>query len=319
MLTETTHKPIRQQFADTMLEVGREDPRLVVLIGDISHFILQPFAQACPGRFYNIGICEPAMVSMAAGLSKVGLHPVVHTIAPFLLERSFEQIKLDFCYQQLGGTLVTVGSAFDYSNLGCTHHCYGDFALLKTLPRSEILYPGSAVEFDVLFRQSYRNDRLSVFRVSAHQHGELFDPTAITIGRAIRVVDGQDLTIVATGPQLRNALAARGPLDAMGWDAEILYVHTIRPLDHHLIRTSAAKTRRVLVVEEHMRSGGLGDDVLRLISDMPSVRFSSLAIPDAFLTTYGSYLDHCERLGLTKDGIVQRVAADLGRPACVTT
>lgn len=102
-------KHMRQEFADTMLEVGQVDAKLVVLIGDISHGILQPFAKACPGRFYNIGICESTIVNMAAGLAKVGLYPVVHTIAPFIVERSFEQIKLDFGYQHLGVNLVTVG------------------------------------------------------------------------------------------------------------------------------------------------------------------------------------------------------------------
>lgn len=92
-------KKIRQQFADTMLEVGQNDPNLVVLLGDISHFIMQPFAKACPGRFYNIGICEPTIVSMAAGLAKVGFYPVVHTIAPFILERSFEQQKILICHK----------------------------------------------------------------------------------------------------------------------------------------------------------------------------------------------------------------------------
>ena len=157
---------MRQQFADTMLEVGQADPKLSVLIGDISHFILQPFAKACPGRFYNVGICEPTIISMAAGLSKTGLHPVVHTIAPFIIERSFEQIKLDFCYQGLSGNIVTVGSAFDYANLGCTHHCYDDFALIKSLPRTQIIYPASCAEFDLLFRQTYRNDHLTYFSSS---------------------------------------------------------------------------------------------------------------------------------------------------------
>ena len=89
-------KKLRQQFADTTLELGTQDPRLVVLVGDISHGILQPFAKTCPDRYYNIGICEPSIVNMAAGLNKVGLIPVVHTIAPFITERAYEQIKLDF-------------------------------------------------------------------------------------------------------------------------------------------------------------------------------------------------------------------------------
>ena len=85
-MTPSHAKTVRQQFADTMLAVGKEDPNLVVLVGDVSHFILQPFANACPGRFYNIGICEPTIASMGAGLAKTGLYPVLHTIAPFLID-----------------------------------------------------------------------------------------------------------------------------------------------------------------------------------------------------------------------------------------
>jgi len=307
-----TTKSIRQQFADTLLEVGQEDPKLVVLVADISHFMLQPFAKACPGRYYNVGICEPTILSMAAGLAKVGFYPVLHTIAPFIVERSFEQIKLDFCYQKLGGNLVTVGSVFDYSNLGCTHHCYGDFALLKSLPGTQIIYPASPLEFDILFRQSYRSGKLTVFRIPAHQHGQDFSTSDIQFGKGIKVIDGSNLTIVATGPQLRNALAARDALHTISWDAEILYIHTIRPLDIDLIRASMRKTRHVLVVEEHMRSGGLGDDVLRATKDISNVQYSSLSIPDTFVTEYGSYQDHCEGLGLNCEGILNRVRADFG-------
>jgi transketolase len=96
-------KSTRQQFADTMLNVGKENQSLVVMVGDIGHGILKPFAEACQGRYYNVGILEPTMVSMAAGLAASGLCPVIHTIAPFLIERSFEQIKLDFCYHKLPG------------------------------------------------------------------------------------------------------------------------------------------------------------------------------------------------------------------------
>ncbi len=296
-----------------MLEVGRKDPRLLVFVGDISHFILKPFAEACPRRYYNVGICEATIVSMAAGVARVGFHPVVHTIAPFVIERAFEQIKLDFCYQHLGGNVVTLGSSFDYSNLGCTHHCYGDFALLKTLPGAQITYPSSPVEFDALFRQTYRNGALTLFRIPASSHGLEFRSQDIQFGKGMKVTEGNNLTIVVTGPQLLHALAARDALGILGWVAEILYIHTIRPLDSDLICTSVEKTRHVLVVEEHMQSGGLGDDVLRITRDIPGVRFSSQSIPDAFVTDYGSYAEHCERLGLTEDGIVNRVKKEFGR------
>jgi len=299
-------KRIRQQFADTMLAVGQEDPRLVVLIGDISHFILQPFAQACLGRFYNVGICEPTIVSMGAGLAKAGLCPVMHTIAPFLIERSFEQIKLDFCYQKLGGNLITVGSAFDYANLGCTHHCYDDWALIKALPGTQIIYPGSPVEFDTLFRQTYSNAALTLFRLPEGQHEHGFEPTQIQFGRAIKVTQGSELTIVATGPHLRDALEAEEELALLDLEPEIIYLHTILPLDIDAIRASVLKTGRVLVVEEHTRSGGLGDDVLRAVYDISGVQFSWIGIPNDFLREYRPYKQHCEALGLSREGIIRR-------------
>ncbi len=303
-------KPIRQQFVDTALKVGTADPKLVVLVADISHFLFQPFARACPGRYYNVGICESAIVSMAAGLAKIGFYPVFHTIAPFIIERSFEQIKLDFCYQKIGGNLVTVGSVFDYSNLGCTHHCYGDFALIKTLPGAEIVCPATAVEFDLLFQQTYDNNNLTVFRIPAHQHAQGFSTDEIRFGKGIKVAEGDRLTIVAAGPQLRSALDARNTLADMGWNPEVLYIHTIRPLDAELIRQSANKTGHILVIEEHMQSGGLGDDVLRATKDISGLRYSLLNIPDRFVTSYGTYEQHCEKLGLTPAGLVEKVKKD---------
>lgn len=304
-------KPVRQQFADTMLEVGREDDELVVLVGDISHFALQPFAEACPGRYYNVGICEPTIVSMGAGLAKVGLKPVIHTIAPFLIERSFEQLKLDFGYHQLGGSIVTVGSAFDYSNLGCTHHCTNDFALLKTIEGTQITYPSSPVEFDQLFRQTYRNGQLTSFRCAGTDHGVAFAADEIRLGEGLRVREGRDLTLIATGPQLRSALDAVAPLRSLGWDPEVLYLHTIRPLDEALVQASTARTGRVLVIEEHVRSGGLGDDVLRCVQPL-GVEFASLSIPDRFVRDYGSYEEQCDRLGLNVRGVVARVSEVFG-------
>jgi transketolase len=300
-------KDIRQQFADTMLEIGTQDERLVVIVGDISHFKLQPFAQACPGRFYNIGILEPTMVSMTAGFAKAGFLPVVHTIAPFLIERSLEQIKLDFGYQRLPGNMITVGSAFDYAALGCTHHCYGDFAVLKTVPGTQITFPATAREFDALFRQAYANDAFTVYRLPGTPHGVEFSASDIRFGEAIRVAEGSDATVVVTGPELGAVMSARRRLEAHGRSIEVLYVHTIRPLDVERIRLSAVKTRRVLVVEEHLRSGGLGLDVLAEIYDVADLRFAQRCLPDAFQRDYGVYEDHVRAVGMDADGITAAI------------
>lgn len=237
---------------------------------------------------------------------------MVHTSAPFLIERSIEPIKLDFCYHGLHGNIVTVGSAFDYAALGCTHHCYGDFALLKTLPNVQITYPSTPLEFDSLFRQAYANQTVTYYRLPGQQHGVEFSESVLTIGKAIKVRDGSDISLIATGPQLRTALRAVDGLSTMGWDAEVLYVHTIRPLDEDAVRASVAKTRHVVVLEEHMRSGGLGDEVLRAVRHLPEVRLEYLAIPDVFVTGYGSYDDHCDACGLTPHGLIETVDRQFG-------
>lgn len=306
-------KSIRQQFADTMLDVGQEDSSLVVMVGDITHFALQPFAEACPGRYYNIGICEPTMLSMAAGMKRSGLTPVVHTIAPFLIERGFEQIKLDFCYHKLGGNIVTVGSAFDYANLGCTHHCYGDFALLKTLQNIRIMYPSSSQEFDALFKETYQSSELNIFRVPGTPHGVTWNKENLESGKGIQVSSGSDLTLIATGPQLKSAVEARENLQCQGWDVEIIYIHTIRPLDTEMIYQSVSKTKRCIIIEEHMQTGGLASDVLQAVYTIPGLQFSSIGIPDTFIHPYGSYELHCKNLGLCAEGIVSRVNQSFSR------
>lgn len=286
---------MRQAFADTMLKVGQEDGRLVVMVGDISHGILKPFAAACPGRYFNIGICEPAMVSMAAGLAKTGLLPVVHTIAPFLIERSFEQIKLDFSYQKLGGTLVSVGAAFDYAGLGCSHHCYGDFALLKTLPGVQIIAPGSRAEFDALFRQTYANGRLTYFRLS-EPHGVTL-PSVPEMGKGVIVKEGTGKTIICTGPQLRTVIAA---LPMLPENTEVIYFPTVKPFDAELIRHCYS----LLVIEEHSMFGGLADDARRVCR-----RVASIAIPDAWQRGYGTRMDHLQAMGFTPENIRDKLGA----------
>ncbi len=304
-------KKMRQEFADTMLEIGQKDQNLVVLIGDISHFILQPFAKACPGRFYNIGICEPTIMNMAAGLAKVGFHPVVHTINPFLVERSFEQIKLDFGYQKLGVNIITVGSAFDYIKLGCTHHCYDDFALLKNVQGMQIMYPTTPVEFNTLFKAVYNNGMPKFFRIPEYQHGVEFTKEQIVFGKGIRVREGKDMTLIALGPQLKTALEAVPTLERQGISPEIIYLHTIKPFDADLVRRSVAKTKRCLVIEEHGMYGGVFDDVLRYCKDVQNVRYASLNIGDSFIHNYGTYEENCTKLGFSVEGIISKVKKEL--------
>jgi len=298
---------MRKQFVKTMLEVG-SDPDLVVLIGDISHFALREFAEKYPNRFYNMGIAEQAMMSMASGLALNGFYPVVHSITPFVTERCFEQIKDDLCYQGAGVNIISVGSAFDYASLGSTHHSYGDIAILRSLPNMQIIYPAAPHEFDLLFRETYRNGQPTYFRLPAAKHNLKTTPK---FGEAEKMRDGSDVTIVATGPQLQNAWDAAGELFKEGIGVEIIYLSTIKPISinsQKMIKQSLIKTGRLITIEEHSVIGGAGDEVV-IVAGNVKFEHIRMGIRDKFLTNYGSYSEHCAANGLTREGVIDKIRA----------
>ncbi len=299
-------KKLRNEFADTMVQVGTEDPKLVVMVGDISHGILQTFAQACPGRYFNIGICEPTIVNMAAGIAKSGLIPVIHTIAPFIIERAYEQIKLDFGYQQLSGNFISVGGAFDYAQLGCSHHCYTDLSIMSHFKRSNVMFPASPVELNVLFKSQYNKNNINYFRLPEVPHGVEFSEAQIKFGKGMLIKEGKDVTIVCIGTQLQTALQAADILMGKGIQPEILYFHTIKPFDDELVRASVNKTKNVLTIEETSAQDGVFNLVLRATVGMDGIHHQQMAITD-FIYGYGSYQELCEKIGFTAENVVQNI------------
>lgn len=299
---------LRQTFADTMLNIGIKNDKLTVLVGDISHGILQPFARKFPSRYYNIGICEPSIVGIAAGLAHAGLIPVAHTIAPFLIERSYEQIKLDFAYQQLAGNFITVGGAFDYGQLGCSHHCYNDVALMCMLDNTVVTTPASEVEFNALFGDLYDKKSINYFKLTENAHG-IDLKQDIKVGKIIKICSGRDISLVAVGPQLKQAYQATQELQKNGIDVDLLYVHTIKPLDNKALLDSIDKTGKVVVCEELNAIGGVFDQLTKLWAGRGKAKFAQLAITK-MIHHYGSYEDLCQVAGLTADNIVS-VCRDL--------
>jgi transketolase len=165
---------MREQFVKTVEALLATDQRLLVLLGDIGVRGFRNAFKLFPGRIYNIGIIEQSTVSLASGLSMEGFIPLVHTIAPFLVKRVTEQLKNDFCYQGLGGNFVSVGASYDYAALGRTHHCPADVGILKNLPGMEIVLPGTAKEFDLLFRASYSDNKPTYFCLSEWENPQSF-------------------------------------------------------------------------------------------------------------------------------------------------
>ncbi len=308
-----TSNNVRETWARTVTEVGLEDPRLVCIVSDISHFRMQGLANERPGQYYNLGVCENTIVNIGAGLAMVGKIPVLHTFASFLVDRSFEQLKLAFGYQSLGGNIVVIGSGIEYAFHGVTHHSYMDAALVKSIESSQVFNPGSTAEFEVLFRENYDSGTLNLFRATTQPHEVFIEPDEVLGGKAIVARRGDDLTVACTGYGLRLAIEAAEQLASNGIQAEVLYFHTLKPLDQTTVIASVARTGRLLTLDFQSSVGGLHADILRILAGRGiPVRGESIDFGEKFARAYGTFLEHSTFLGFSVDNVV-RISQEIVR------
>ena len=283
---------MRKQFRDTIMDLAKYDDKIVMVLGDVSVYLFNDFKEKYLDRFYNMGICENTLISVAAGLSSQGFFPFVHTIAPFVTERSFEQIKLDMCYNQFGANIVSCGASFDYAWDGATHHSYTDLAILRMLPHIEVIHPGSRKEVDILIRSQYNNGKTTYFRLSDHPH-DIDVP--VKFGKGVVLRDpGSDVTVMTAGPILGNVMEACRDLDV-----NLVYFHTIKPIDKEII--SRFKSSEILVIHDAF-------GLYEAICEVPNLSVSYHGMPDEFCTWYGTLHDVRKKIGLDTESIREVVS-----------
>lgn len=273
---------MRKQFKETVMALSEQDDKIVLIFGDVSVYLFNDFKEKYPDRFYNLGICENTLISVSAGLNSQGFHPFVHTIAPFITERSYEQIKLDMCYNKFGGNIVSCGASFDYAWDGATHHCYTDLAILRLLPYMEVIQPGSRKELDILLRSQYNNGKPTYFRLSDHPH-HINMP--VKFGKGIILKEcGAEITVITAGPILGNVLEA-----CEGVDVNLVYFHTIKPIDKEVILKF--KNTRILVIHDAF-------GLYEAVCEVPNLSVSYHGIPETFCSWYGTLDDIRKKIGL---------------------
>jgi len=299
---------VRETFTETIYKVSKSDKKICVVVSDISHYRLQAFAEENPGRYFNLGVCENSIVNVSAGLAQVGFIPVVHTFASFLIDRSFEQIKLSFGYQNLPVNLIAIGSGIEYSYHGVTHHSYIDSLLIKSVENSCVFNPGSTYEFDQLFSKAYNNGKINLFRATTQPHNVNLEKFEIRPGKGIKIKAGKDVTVISTGHNLAIAIDSITAFEKIGIQAEILYFHTIKPLDIELICESVSKTKKFIVMEHQSSYGGLFSDISsQLISrkDTLGAQGVSISLGENFVHEYGTFQQHNERLGFSALNLIK--------------
>jgi transketolase len=291
---------MRDRFAIVTSELLDSDPRTAVVLADISVDRFDSAHRRHPHRVVNVGIREQAMIGTTAGLALSGLRPFAHSYAPFLVERPFEQVKLDLSHQDLGAVLVSVGASYDWPGGGYTHHSPGDVALLDTLPGWTVHVPGHPDEVEAFLRAAARTDDRVYLRLS----GRANSSAHAAAGDGFQVLRrGAGATVIAVGPLLDPVLTATADLDVT-----VLYAATIRPFDAATLRAVLAEPT-VVLAEPYLR-GTSAAAVADALIDLPH-RVLPLGVPQHTARIYGKPADHDAAYGLDIPGLRASLDAHL--------
>lgn len=281
------------------MKAMEEDDSIVLLLGDIGVFAFDEAMKRWPKRVLNVGVMEQAMVSLAAGLAKDGLFPIVHTIAPFMVERALEQIKLDFGYNGLPGLFVSVGASYDYAGLGCTHHCPADVGIMRLIPHMKVMVPGHPDEAGEAIFGAVTRKCLTYVRLAEKSHPYATLPSGP--GAQYKFGHGMDATVVCVGHTLDLAMRAAKDLHVT-----VRYVNDIsRGADVFPDRSHSPK---YLTIEPYYH-GAVADEITAM-SWPRLVSIKRLGVPHRFLRNFGSHDQHDVALGFSY-GHIRRTLAEV--------
>jgi transketolase len=306
---------MRNAFADELTRLGDEDPRVVMLSGDIGNRLFDKFRARHASRFFNCGVAEANMMGVAAGLAMNGLRPIAYSITPFVTTRCLEQIRTDVCYHEVPVTIVAVGAGLSYAGLGPTHHACEDLAFLRSLPNMVVICPGDAFEVRAALRASLRQEGPVYIRIGKKGepvvHGEPIED--FEIGKAITIIDGCDVCLLSTGNMLGEVIAAARGLEGKGISVRVVSFHTVKPLDEACLREAFDRFALVAALEEHSRIGGFSSAVAEWLVDegIAPRKFMRFGTPDAFFKQSGEQEFAREMLGLSAHRIVEEIVHEL--------
>ncbi|WP_363347588.1 transketolase C-terminal domain-containing protein [Methylocystis echinoides] len=309
---------MRDAFIETLTEIAADDPRVMLITGDLGFGVIDRFAARFPSQFLNAGVAEQNMTSIACGMALSGWRVYTYSIANFPTLRCLEQVRNDVCYHNCDVTIVAVGGGFSYGPLGMSHFATEDLAIMRALPNMRVVAPTETWEAQDLVRDIARTKGPAYLRIDKDAGGVARrDGERAHLGKARRVRDGADVTLIATGAILREALVAAERLAAQGVDCRIEAMHTVKPLDEAAILAAARETGGIVTIEEHSRIGGLKGAVAETLitAGVRASFFRSIALCDAFPTIVGDQAYLRGRYGMDAKAVEAAIVAALAEGA----
>lgn len=307
---------MRNAFLAELFELARRDSRIVFVTGDLGFSVVEPYMEELPDQFVNAGVAEQNMTALAAGMALCGKIAFTYSIANFPTLRCLEHVRNDVCYHEANVTVVSVGGGFAYGTMGATHHATEDLGVMRILPNMIVVAPGDPVETRAATHALVEHEGPAYLRLGKAGEPVVHEePIDFELGRAIRLRDGDDVTLVSTGGTLQLATQAADALADDGVSARVLSMHTLKPLDDDALLEAAQETGSVITIEEHSIVGGLGSAVAELFAESSEVhpRFRRIGARPRFSPHVGSQAYLLAQNGIDVHGIRRTVGELLGR------
>ncbi len=305
----------RESYGNALAACGEEFPNLVVLDADLAGATKTgTFQKAFPDRFIDCGIAECNMTGIAAGLATCGKIPFISSFAMFAAGRNFEQVRNSIGYPHLNVKIGATHAGITVGEDGATHQCNEDVALMRTIPGMTVIVPSDDIEAKAAVRAAIEMEGpvyLRFGRAAVPVINER-DDYKFEIGKGVLLREGKDVTIIASGICVESALGAAEKLAADGIDAEVINIHTIKPLDEELVLASAKKTGKVVTVEEHSVIGGLGSAVCDVLAEKAPTKVCKIGVYDRFGES-GPAAALVEKFGLDAQGVYTKTKEFLGK------
>ena len=301
----------RDSYGNALVELGKEHDNLIVMDADLAGATkTEKFKKAFPERFLDCGIAEANMTGIAAGLSTCGKVPFISSFAMFAAGRAYEQVRNTIGYPHLNVKIGATHAGISVGEDGATHQCLEDLALMREIPGMVVINPCDDVEARAAVKAAYdyvgpvylRFGRLAIPVINDEETYEF------QMGKGVVLKEGKDVSIFATGLEVNETLEAAKLLAADGIDAEVINIHTIKPLDEELVVASASKTGKVVTVEEHSVIGGLGSAVSECLSEKQPTKLKRIGVNDVFGES-GPALELLAKYGLDAESIYKKVKA----------
>lgn len=309
-MAEVINKATRESFGMALCELSKTNKDIVALDADLSGSTKTAmFQKAFPERFFNCGIAEGNMISTAAGLAACGKIPFAASFAMFATGRAYEQIRNSVAYPHLNVKIAGSHAGISVGEDGATHQCCEDIALMKTLPGMTIINPADHWEMMAAVKAAVEYNGPVYLRLGRLAVDSFNDPDnySFTLGKGITLHEGNDITVIATGIIVKDALEAVKELEAQGINARLINIHTIKPIDEDIIVKAAKETGRIVTVEEHNVVGGLGDSVCDVTARKCPVPVTKIGIQDQFGYS-GPAKELLKLFGLSKENIAKVVS-----------